>query len=38
MWHVMHWIFSPWLDKLKKIIMVLTEGLLDVNIVNRHDV
>jgi hypothetical protein len=38
MWHVMRWIFSPWLDKLKKIIMVLTEGLLDVNIVNRHDV
>jgi hypothetical protein len=26
------------LDKLKKIIMVLTEGLLDVNIVNHHDV
>jgi hypothetical protein len=27
MWHVMGWIFSPWLDKLKKIITVLAEGL-----------
>jgi hypothetical protein len=27
MWHVLGWICSPWLDKLKKIITVLAEGL-----------